>query len=100
MKIIRLLQPAEQEMTEAAWYYESQAPGLSVTFLNHIQLAFDDIAQGPERWPEIKFKIRRRLVYRFPYGVFYRIDPEEVVVLTIANLRRRPNYWSARASDA
>ena len=96
MKTVRLVQPAELEMFDAAAYYESQVPGLGGTFLDKIALAVADISDNPQRWPIIQAGIRRRLIHRFPYGLFYRDDPDEVVVLAIAHLHRRPVYWIER----
>ena len=56
-------------MFDAVCYYEMQAPGLGADFLNKIELAFLDIAAAPERWPEVRDTIRRRLIRRFPYSL-------------------------------
>ncbi|MEI6210913.1 MAG: type II toxin-antitoxin system RelE/ParE family toxin [bacterium] len=96
MKTVRLLQPAEQEMVDAALYYEARVSGLGDVFLDKISSALADIANYPERWPNVKLNIRRRLIHRFPYALFYRVDPDEVVVLAIAHLHRRPVYWGGR----
>lgn len=96
MKPVRLLQPAEQEMSSAAAYYESQVLGLGVTFLDKFESAVADIARNPERWPLICPDIRRRLLHRFPYGLLYRVAVDEIVVLAVAHLHRRPAYWIGR----
>jgi hypothetical protein len=36
-------------------------------------------------------------VHRFPYGLLYRVDPEEVIVLAVAHLHRHPTYWVGRS---
>jgi len=59
--------------------------------------AVADIAENPQRWPVIQSDIRRRLIHRFPYALFYRVDHDEIVVLAIAHLHRRPVYWIGRA---
>ena len=92
----RFLLPAEEEMLSAAMYYESQAPGLGRDFLEKIEAAVQDLSESPERWPVVLAQVRRRLTRRFPYGVYYRIDPDEIVILAVADLRRRPNYWIGR----
>ncbi len=96
MKAVRMVLPAEWEMFDAAAYYELQMPGLGQDFLEKIASAITDIAENPERWPVIRPNVRRRLVHRFPYGLLYRIDPDEVVVLVVAHLHRHPNYWVGR----
>jgi len=83
-------------MLDAARYYEEQAPGLGKEFLQKLESAFDDIAANPERWAVIRHEVRRRLIHRFPYAVLYRVEPTEVVVLAVAHLRRRPEYWIER----
>ena len=96
MKIVRFLKPAEQEMLNAARYYELQSPSLGEDFLVKIESAIHDIAENPERWPIIHSYTRRRMIHRFPYALLYRIDPEEVVILAVSHLRRNPIYWLER----
>ena len=96
MKRVRLLGPAEQEMLDAARYYESQAAGLGEDFLSKVQSAVKDVAEHPDMGPVIRFDIRRRLVHRFPYGILYRICPEEIVIVAVMHLRRHPAYWLGR----
>lgn len=96
MKTVRMLRPAELEMLDAAEFYELQVPGLGNAFLNRVDSAIADIAQNPERWPIVRSNVRRRLVHRFPYGLLYRVDPDEVVILAVAHLHRHPSYWTER----
>lgn len=96
MKPVRFLLPAEMEMMDAAMYYEGQAPGLGVDFLPKIDTALHEISETPLRWPVIRSNIRRRLIHRFPYGLLYRDDPDEVVILATMHLHRRPDYWFHR----
>ncbi|MDD5673245.1 MAG: type II toxin-antitoxin system RelE/ParE family toxin [Chitinivibrionales bacterium] len=96
MKPVRLLHTAELEMLDAARYYELQAPGLGIDYLDKIDSAIHDVEENPEQWPTIRFNIRRRLVHRFPYGLLYRIDTEEIIVLAVMHLRRHPDYWISR----
>ena len=93
---VRFLLPAESEMLGAAKYYEAQAVGLGQDFLDKIDSAIRDIAESPERWPVIRFDVRRRLVHRFPYSLLYRVDPGEIIVLGVGHVRRHPNYWINR----
>jgi plasmid stabilization system protein ParE len=96
MNVVRLLRPAELEMLEAARYYELQASGLGADFLDKIESAMRDIGAHPERWPLVRFNIRRRLIHRFPYCLLYRVDPDEVIVLATMHLHRHPGYWLDR----
>jgi plasmid stabilization system protein ParE len=96
MKTVRFLRPAEKEMMDAAHYYELQAAGLGLAFIDKLDSAIQDIAEAPDRWPIIRSNIRRRLVHRFPYGIMYRIDLDEVLILATMHLHRHPDYWIDR----
>lgn len=96
IKAVRLLLPAEQEIFDAAVYYEMQAPGLGLDFLGKVETALNDLVRSAEQWPVIEDDIRRRLVGRFPYSLLYRIDCNEVVVLAVMHQKRHPSYWLPR----
>lgn len=96
MKSIHFIRPAELEMLDAAQYYEAQASGLGEDFLNKIESAVQDISQQPDRWPIVQLDVRRRLVHRFPYAVLFRITKNEILILAVAHLHRRPDYWLGR----
>jgi plasmid stabilization system protein ParE len=38
-------------------------------------------------------EVRRALVSRFPYAVFYRIEMNRIVVLTVLHSARDPKLW-------
>jgi plasmid stabilization system protein ParE len=90
------LAPAEEEMLEAARYYERQAPGLGEDFLAEVRRAVDRIAENPQAGSIVRGEMRRRLVQRFPFGILYRVDPQEIVIIAVMHLRRRPGYWADR----
>lgn len=92
----RFLDPAEEEMLEAAAYYESRSKGLGRDFLREVYSAVAHIEDDPERWPEISSGIRRRLVHRFPYAVLYKGNGDEIAIVAVMHLRRRPDYWIGR----
>ena len=96
MKTVRFLRPAEQEMLDAARFYELQSHGLGTDFINKIDSAVCDIGVHPDRWPVVRRSIRRRLIHRFPYALLYRVDPDEIVIQATMHLHRRPEYWIDR----
>jgi len=96
VKPVVFLPEAEQEMLEAAIYYQSQASGLGVDYLSKVEQAVQAIAESPMTWPIIEDELRRRLIRRFPFGILYRIEPEKIVIVAVAHLRRRPGYWRGR----
>ena len=96
MKPARLLVQARQEIRDAAEYYERQAKGLGVDYVDEINAAVSDICKNPKRWPVINASVHRRLVRRFPYCLLYREDANDIVVLAVMHMSRHPLYWQGR----
>lgn len=96
MTRVVFLTPAEEEMLEAAEYYERQARGLGRGFLAEVQRTVASIVENPRIGRVVRRPIRRRLLRRFPFGILYRIDPQEIVIIAVMHLRRRPGYWADR----
>jgi plasmid stabilization system protein ParE len=92
----RLLPPAEEEMTEAALFYEQARPGLGDVFLDDIQRAIDIVREGPNLGEEIDEGFRRMLAHRFPFTVIYAVEANEIVVVAVAHQSRSPEYWKGR----
>jgi len=57
MTSVVFLPEAEQEMIEAARYYESQASGLGLDYLAEVERAVKSIAESPMSWPVIEGKV-------------------------------------------
>lgn len=99
MKKIIFLPQAEQEMNEAAIFYETHSRGLGRAFLSAIEKGTADIAHQPTAYPVQQSSIRRHLVRRFPYGILYREEEEQVVIIAVMHLHRAPDYWRHRVSE-
>jgi len=93
---VRFLVPAEQELIEAAAFYEQQVPLLGRNFLDIIETAVREIREHPGRWPEVEKGIRRRVVRRFPYSLLYTIKEDELVILAVMHHKQKPRYWIGR----
>jgi plasmid stabilization system protein ParE len=93
---IRFLPVAEQELDDAFCWYEEQAVGLGDVFLNEINKSLQLVATYPKVQTTVHNGIRRCLVNRFPYGIFYGIKNDSAVIVAVAHLKRQPKYWSQR----
>lgn len=87
---------AEAELQGIVERYEDLKSGLGLRFLDAVNKKTDEILESPRRW-RLFGGSRRVLLARFPYGIVYReISEEEVEVVAVAHLKRRPTYWRAR----
>lgn len=87
---------AEVDVAEAITFYDRRTVGLGSDFLGEVLEAFERIESAPEAWPVITKPVRRCLVERFPYCVYYRIEQEEIFVLAVQHGRRKPEGWRSR----
>lgn len=88
---------ADQEFLDAIDYYEAQQAGLGEDYHAEIMATVARIAKSPGVWPFIENDIRRCLTHRFPYGVLYSVGEDQIYILAVMHLRKRPGYWKHRA---
>ena len=97
---ITFLRTAEKELDDAFEYYESEQAGLGFRFLAEVEHSLSRVTGQPLSYQEIGEYSRRCLVHKFPYGVIYQYteDPERILVLCVAHLHKKPDYWVSRES--
>lgn len=96
MRSFRYLLPAEEEMTEAALFYEKQATGLGLEFLDDVQNSIDHLIENPNLGHVLIGNLRRSLLSRFPYCLIYSIETNGLVIIAVAHQRRQPYFWKDR----
>jgi toxin ParE1/3/4 len=87
---------AQAEFDEAFDYWEAVRPGLGVDFVARVQPVFDRIAANPKMHAVVFADIRKAVVTRFPYCVFYRPHADRVEVIAVIHSKRDPSIWQAR----
>lgn len=80
------------DLDRAYRWYEGEAAGLGEELLAAVQEAVR-AAAGPEHYPVVRGDVRRVVVRRFSYAVFYRMRGERVVVIAVVHHRRNPQAW-------
>ena len=93
---ISFLEIAQIELDDAIDYYNYEAPGLGDAFLIEVLHALNRIGKFPEAWHRNSKRTRRCQTRRFPYGIIYQVLEDEILVVAVANLHRRPDYWKDR----
>ena len=94
--ISEFLPEAEQELREAARYYESEAPGLGVTYIAEVRRVVRSIIENPYTAAAVGSGIRRKVLSNFPYNILYSVERDVIVIVAVAHQKRRPRYWRAR----
>ena len=87
---------AEIEFNEAIDYYEKIELGLGYDFAIEVHNTVQRSASFPQAWSVIEGDIRRSLVKRFPYGVLYSEENDDIYIIAVMHLHRFPGYWKHR----
>ena len=64
---------ASADIEEASRWYERERAGLGAEFQEELWRALDLLALTPEMGPVAHRDVRRILLHRFPYAVYYRL---------------------------
>lgn len=93
---VRLRPEAEQDLVEAASWYEANQPGLGQQFLDEVQETLASIGERPLAYTLVHRSVRRALLKRFPFGVFYIMADPTLVVVAVLHGSRHPHFWKRR----
>ena len=89
----RFLSTAELELKEAIEFYEAAREGLGAEFLTEIESTVSLIEAHPLAWMALSPRTRRCRTSRFPYGLFYQVRSDEILIVSVMDLRRDPKRW-------
>ncbi len=65
----------------------------------HLTINSHIIKENPKIFPIIHKKIRRALIHRFPYGIFYFTGNDLIIVSAIFHAKREPQKWERRFEE-
>ena len=88
---------ASAEFIEASAWYETKRVGLALEFMAEIDRCVSLAAKQPLQFAVVRENIRRIVVNRFPYSVYFRAEKHRIVVLAVFHSNRNPAIWQARA---
>jgi plasmid stabilization system protein ParE len=91
---INLTPPAVEDIQTAMDYYNSRSPNLGYRFTDEVDNSLQAIAKLPEAYGYRYKNVRAKLLYKFPFFIFFIIDDKKftVEVLRIFNTSQEP-YW-------
>ncbi len=91
---------ATREATAAARWYEAERKGRGLAFARAMEAALQLIEHRPESFPAAGTGFHRVVIRRFPYALFYRIEPDAVVVHAVFHTARDPSKLHDRLRGA
>jgi toxin ParE1/3/4 len=88
---------AAREVQEAFDWYEGRSEGLGLEFLRAADACLAGVRRNPSAFPKVHKEVRRALIRKFPYALFYIIEEDRIVVVACFHAKRDPIDWLRRA---
>lgn len=97
MKFTVVVRPeAELDLIQAIRWYEKQSLGLGSNFMLAVDAAISSLQRNSELHHKVFKSVRRILLRRFPYGIYYIAHQERITVLAIFHAKRNPALLKKR----
>ena len=93
---IHFVKEALFDIEDIVLWYEEQRIGLSYDFELCLEAGVDAILRNPDAFQKKYRNIKVRFILRFPYGIHYRFEKNEIVVIGVFHTSRSSKNWSTR----
>jgi plasmid stabilization system protein ParE len=94
--IIRFIPEADAELAEARQWYAHQQTDLDLEFMESLDDALSRVVSNPHLYPTVYRTLRRAVVRRFPFAMFYEVTVDEIQIIAVFHSRRDPEIWKSR----
>jgi plasmid stabilization system protein ParE len=88
---VQIRRAAEFDLAAAQMWYETQVIGLGTQFHFQVSQVLARLAVTPLIYPMVYRDVRRAVVHRFPYLIWYRVLDKDVMVLACTHGRQDPD---------
>jgi len=93
MTSYRFTSSALAELSEATLRYEEKERGLGGILLEEVDATVARILANPNAWHPLSPRTKRCRTHRFPFGLIYQVRSNEILILSVMDLRRDPTGW-------
>jgi plasmid stabilization system protein ParE len=87
---------AKREFDDAISWYEDRREGLGRDFSVAVERLLERIALSPSQFAYVKGNVRRAVLQRFPYSIYFVVEDYRILVLAIFHARRDPEHLEDR----
>jgi plasmid stabilization system protein ParE len=88
---------AQDDIREAAAWYERERSGLGLEFEAALDALVERIRDNPFQFPLAAFGTRNAILKRFPYSLRFKSIDGVAVVFACFHMSRNPRIWRRRA---
>ena len=91
---------AESDLAQAYAWYELQRSGLGREFMEEVSRCIQSIDARPLSFTQAYPSVRRAIVHRFPYALFFVVGVEATSVVAAFHMARHPRALTGRLGPA
>ena len=95
---IHILDHAEDDLVDGYNFYEDQAPGVGIYFLDCIYSDVESLVLYAGIHRIVHKSYRRMLSERFPFAIYYTVSGDTINIHAIIDCRRDPAWIRDRLS--
>ncbi len=88
---------ASADIAEAFSWYEERRAGLGAAFADELDRTLGYITGMPLAGRPVHRALRRALMRRFPFTVYYSLTADLIDIRAVLHSRRHPRTWLRRA---
>lgn len=88
---------ARADIAEAVAWLRNRSPALPERFRAELENVYESILDHPNMYPVVYRRFHRALLRRFPYSVFYVVDPSVIIIMGVVHQARDEWNWKSRA---
>lgn len=90
---VHLKRRAAQDLRDAKAWYNRQSSGLGKRFAVEFDEVLREVIASTVAFQVVEGGVRRALLLRFPFSVYYTLENDELIILAVLHFRRHPGSW-------
>jgi len=93
---VKLTSDSENDILEGVIWYEEQKKDLGKEFIDAVEEHFKILIDAPLLYPKTFFDLRRMLMHKFPFAVYFDVVENDIVVFGCLHTKRDVKKLSGR----
>jgi plasmid stabilization system protein ParE len=90
---VHLKRRAAEDLRDAKAWYSRRSAGLGKRFAVEFDEVLREVITSPAAFQVVEGNVRRALLLRFPFSVYYTLENHELIILAVLHFRRHPGSW-------
>lgn len=93
---VEILERAWQDLLEGYWFYELQAPGVGMRFLQEMKRQIDSLYETAGIHRSVSGRTRWIISRKFSHAIYYHVNGDTAYVEAVIDCRRSPTWIRQR----